>query len=464
MRIKATRQDAYNLFHRGILAFAHAERNGMRIDVDYYNKQKQILSKRISNLERKIKNSKFYKDWAKQVPNPDWNSNQQLGHYLYDICGYTPAKLTEKGQGATDEEALLQLDIPEIQYMLKIRKMKKIRDTYIEGFLREQVDGFLHPTFNLHTVTTFRSSSTKPNFQNIPKRDKLAKTIIRNGIFARKGHLVLEADYSGVEVRIAACYHKDPTMISYIKDTTKDMHGDMAAQLFIIDNFNRKIPEYKYLRQASKNGFVFPEFYGSWWKSCAKNLACNWGKLPEQGEWKSTDGVSLPGGITLGQHFRKNKIRNLEDFEKHVEKIEKDFWERRFKVYNQWKKRHYNNFLKNGYVDLFTGFRCYAPMSKNEVINTPVQGAAFHCLLLSFILLTEKAQKEKWDSRIIGQIHDAIIMDVHPEELDMVAKAVKQVMTVEVPRMWKWINIPLEIEIEVTDPDAPWSKIKEYKI
>ena len=131
------------------------------------------------------------------------------------------------------------MGIPELDNLLRIRKLKKVRDTYLEGFLREQVNGYIHPFFNLHLVRTYRSSSDHPNFQNIPKRDKEAMNIVRRAIFPRPGHQLLELDYSGLEVRIAACYHKDKTMLRYIGDPHSDMHGDMAKQIFIIDDLIR---------------------------------------------------------------------------------------------------------------------------------------------------------------------------------------------------------------------------------
>jgi DNA polymerase-1 len=128
-----------------------------------------------------------------------------------------PIKTTESGAGATDEEALKKLDVPGLELILRIRKLNKIRSNIFRSiFVREQTNGFLHPSFDLHTVRTYRSGSSNPNFQNIPKRDTEAMEICRRAIIPRPDHMLIEADYSSLEVNIAACYHKDPVLIKYL--------------------------------------------------------------------------------------------------------------------------------------------------------------------------------------------------------------------------------------------------------
>ena len=457
MNINPKSLQAYRLLHHGIIALARAEQNGIRVDLDYVTKQKQEITARINQLETNFKNTNFYKRWEHSTKNAiNINSNPQLSHYLYNVRKIAPARITESGQGSTDEDALQQLNIPELNDLLEIRKLKKIRDTYLDSFEREQVAGYVHPFFNLHLVRTYRSSSDHPNFQNIPIRDEESMQITRKALYPRPGNQFLEADYSGLEVRIAACYHKDPVMLKYINDPKSDMHADMAKQLFMIDKFDKSIPAHATLRNATKNGFVFPQFYGDYYKNCASYLACDWGKLP-QGKWKSKQGIVLNGG-TLSDHFIAKGIKSLDAFTEHVKKIEDNFWNDRFKAYRVWKDKHYAQYLKNGYVDLLTGFRCHGVMSRNDAINYPVQGAAFHCLLWSFIELDRISQSENWDTRLIGQIHDSIILDVNPAELDMVIRTIHRVTCKDLPIAWDWIKVPLDVEMAICPVDGNWSE------
>jgi len=469
MQIKATMADAYKLIHEGIQALARAERQGIRIDIPYCERVKKRLTRRINRLERKFKEMELYRLWEKVFrAKTNIYSNDQLSYLLYRVMKIEPPKFTAGGKGATDEEALSQIDVPGVGIIVKIRKLLRVRDTYLEAFIKEQTDGYIHPFFNLHTVRTFRSSSSDPNFQNIPKRDKDAQKICRRALFPRPGHRLVSMDFSALEVMISACYHKDPNMLAYLRDKTSDMHLDMAKQIFIFDSLDRSIPAHALLRQATKNGFVFPQFYGDYYGNNARYLA-DWVKLP-QGRWERGMGIELPDGSHISDHFIANGIKEFgtikevrgrtiaTGFLKHVQEIENDFWNRRFKVYNEWRKRWVEEYRKRGYLRMLTGFTCSGVMKKNEIINYPIQGSAFHCLLFTFNRLDEAMRKEKWDSRLVGQIHDEIVMDVHPDEFEHVERTAHRIVRKELPAAWSWIIVPLEIEVEAFEIDGPWVK------
>jgi len=463
IKLHPNTNQAYQLLHDGVLALARAERQGIRVDMDYLEKKKKHLTRKINYIEDKIIDTKFYRRWAHTTGGkPNMHSDAQLRTYLYKTLKLEPTKTTESGLGSTDEEALLGLNLPELVDLIQVRKYKKMRDTYLEGFAREQVDGYIHPFFNLHLPTTFRSSSDHPNFQNIPSRDKELMQLTRKALFPRPGNQLLEMDFGALEVCIAACYHNDPTMIKYIKDDY-DMHGDMAAQLYKVDHFDKKNPGHNFLRKAAKNGFVFPQFYGDYFGNCADYLACNWGELPKK-NFLYSQGVIVEDDRTLGKHLIGKGIHNYQDFENHVKKVEDDFWSNRFPVYAKWKDQWWAEYQEKGYIHMKSGFTCSGVMGKNDCINYPVQGAAFHCLLWSLIQLDQIMRAQGWKSKIIGQIHDAIVFDIYPPELEMVLKTTKRITTVELPKVWDWINVPLKIEAEVCPVDAPWSDKEEIEI
>lgn len=463
MEVFPSQLDALNLLQDGILAFARAERQGIRVDVDYCLKKQKHLTRKIDLLKNEFSESNFFKHWKhiyKEKTNID--SDTQLAHILYDIKKIKPVKFTPKGRGSTDEEALLQLNLPEISTRIQIGKLQKIKD-YLDNFHREQVDGYLHPFYNLHIAITYRSSCDHPNFQNIPKRDYEAMAICRRALLARPGHLLAEIDFSGIEVKVSACYHKDPNMLRYINDETTDMHRDLCKLLFFLNDFDKKIPGHKYLRDATKNGFTFPEFYGSYFVNCANNLACTWGKL-KQGKWESGQGVEIVPEFYLSDLFIQNGIKSYSDFVSHVESIEKDFWEERFNVYKQWKDQRWREYQRDGYFDSYTGFRFSGVMSKKDVTNYPIQCSAFHCNLWSFIQVDHILWERNFDSKLIGQIHDSMILDIHPDEMKEVLKIVHNVTTKKLLKHFKWICVPMEVECEVTEVDKPWSEKKEYKL
>jgi DNA polymerase I-like protein with 3'-5' exonuclease and polymerase domains len=150
--------------------------------------------------------------------------------------------------------------------------------------------------------------------------------------------------------------------------------------------------------------------------------------------------------------------------EEHVKEVESDFWDNRFGVYGQWKKDMYEEYLKTGYMDSFTGFKYIGNFRRNQVINFPVQGSAFHCLLWSVIQL-EKMLRKGWKSRLIGQIHDSVIAEVHKDELqDFLGKSMKIMCKDTMKHYEDWLIVPLEVEAEVSPVGRSWYDKKEYKI
>lgn len=458
MKVKATTADAYKLLHEGSLALARAEQQGIRVDLEYCEKMKARLTRRIEYLQKKFRETELYEKWRSMFGSrTNIDSRPQLSQVLYKGYGITPPKKTKTGAGATDDEALRQLipKFPEIQWIQDIARWRKLRDTYLEGFTTNQHNGYLHPTFNLHTTVTYRSSSSDPNFQNIPVRDKEARDICRRALYPREGHQLVEADFKSLEVMISACYHKDPVMIEYL-ETGGDMHKDMAEQIFFIDKLDKSNPAHNTLRSAAKNGFVFPQFYGDYYKNNADSLA-EWIGVPRTGRWKSGQGLVLPEG-PITDHLAAHGIKSMDDFINHLKKVEEDFWGRRFKVYHQWRQRVVEDYRRTGRGEMLTGFVFQGQMRRNQIINTPVQGTAFHCLLRTFIELDKIMRRDKWRSRLIGQIHDSIVMDVHPDELEIVQETIQWVVREYLPSIWRWIIVPLDVEIEVYDVDGPWVK------
>lgn len=394
MQLNPKSYQAYHLLHDGILALARAEQQGIRVDMDQLQRNKRMLTRKSLRAEIDFQNTKFYKQWQEIYGDKmNLNSGTQLGHILYDVRGLEPPKLTDGGKGSTDKEALKILNIPELNLLTDRARYKKIMD-YLDGFERETVDGFIHPNFNLNTVGTYRSSSSSVNFQNIPIRDKEAMEATRSILFPRKGHRLLETDFRGIEVAANACLCRDKNLIKYVSDPKSDMHGDMAKQIFFLDKLDKSIPSHKLLRQAAKNSFVFPEFYGDYYVDCAEGLA-DWMELP-QTRWKSGQGIVLwdeksfsenmlhskyisdhmiANGIKeFGKVDKSGKQWKVTGFLNHIKEIEEDFWTNRFPEYSQWKDDFWNEYQTKGYFDLVTGFRCSGVMQRNQVINAPGQG------------------------------------------------------------------------------------------
>ncbi len=450
-----TTADAYQLLHNGSLALAAMESAGIRIDVDYLDQTIAETGERIKKLQDELRADPLYGKWRRKFGDKaNLGSREQLGKMLFDVLKLPyRADFTGTGRYRTDDDVLRGIDLPFIKTYTQLEDLKKLKGTFLGGIRREVVDGYLHPVFNLHLVETFRSSSSDPNFQNLPTRDAGMGKIVRQCFIPRKGRVLVEIDYVGIEVRVSACYNKDPVLIEYIKDSTKDMHRDMAAQCYKLK------PEQvsKQCRYCAKNQYVFPQFYGSVYFQCAPAL------------WEAIERYKLEtaDGLSLRKHLHRCGIKELGTcdpnfdpvpgtFEHYIREVERDFWGNRFRVYAQWKRSWYEKYLKAGEFEMFTGFRCVGTYRRNEVLNYAVQGSAFHCLLWSLIRIQKEITKKKMKTKLVGQIHDSLIADVPVGEVQEYIRLAKRIMTRELPKTWKWLCVPLEIEIEVTPEEGSW--------
>ena len=472
-------KDAYQLLHDGALVLARCEAHGMRVDVKYIKKQQKVLTKKIESLEDEFSKTDFYKEWKKSVKGElNIYSGQQLGNFIYNKLGHKVTKRTAKGNASTDMEALQNLGISDLEPFLKIGKYRTLKKTFLKGLEKEVVDGVVHPFFHLHLVSTMRSSSSDPNFQNFPNRDPEQMNIIRGAIYPSKGNQLMSLDYKQLEVRIGECYHQDPTMLKYIKDPTTDMHRDMAQEIFKIKKFDKSDKTHSYIRSATKNGFVFPAFYGDYHVGFAKSFASyKWLGLPYDRQWTKKDGV-LFEDAPIAKHLIKHginhlglpkyesgkKVSNPTGFTKHLQEIENHFWNKRFAVYNKWKEDFWQEYLATGYFYNKTGFTFQGVMNKKDVSNYPVQSSAFHVLLWSLIEGIKAMLKDRWKTRFIGQIHDEIVFDVYPPERDHIVAVMKLIMTLDVLKRFSWINVPLEIDGTICPIDAAWNKRESFNI
>ena len=450
---------AFRLMQEGSNALSQVESNGMRIDVGYLDKTLKETAIRLKELRSEFARDPAAKEWKKLFgPKTNFSSNDQLSKILFGTLGLKPQSFTNTGKPKVDVTALESIDLPFLKVYGQIAKLEKLYGTYLKGIKREVVGEYLHPVFSLHKVKTYRSSSSNPNFQNMPNRDLEASKLIRQAFIPREGHVFVEIDYASIEVRIAACYHQDPTMLEYI-ETGHDMHKDMAVECFMLTKDQVSKPA----RHAAKNKFVFPEFYGANYISIAKGL---WDAVTRE-ELQRVDGVLIK------DHLSKHGIRKLGacnpkepskmgTFEKHIRDVEHRFWNSKFPVYKDWRESLWEQYQQDGFIKTLTGFIVQGVMGRTEVINFPVQGSAFHCLLWALIHVQKEFNRLSMRSMIVGQIHDSIVLDVAKEELDDVLQIAQDVMCERLRLAWKWIRTPLEVEAEGSEVN--WHEKKVLKI
>ncbi len=435
--------EAFSFFHEGLLTLMDMSCLGSDASYDYYEQQNKLLKEKLLFLEQKIINSKEVSLWDGGKKGTDvfnFNSDLMLRRLLFDILKYKSSKTTPSGLASVDASSLQKLnekeDIKLISWILKWKKINKLQNTYLLNYLNEIEKGKINAQYALHLVRTYRGSCSNPNKNNIPKRDVYANKVVRTGIVPSKGFQLMEVDYKSMEVSIAACNHKDPVMLKYLNDPNSDMHRDQACELFI------KKPEdiTKEERYLSKNKFVFPQFYGDFYKNNASSL---WEFMPDYSK----------------ENLSKNNILTYKDYENYVKQVEFDFWNKKFKVYGQWKIDRWNLYQRQCYLKSYTGFIYSGIMKKNDTLNYDTQGMAFHCLLWSITQIHKHLKKEKMRTKITDQTHDSALFDLCPEELEYLKPFIRKIMCESIKEVFKWIIVPLNISAEISDVNGNLAKL-----
>lgn len=446
---------AVELMCRGAAALSAATAAGICVDVPYVRATLDNIRQQIRDIEGQLREMDEYKLQANHFGSAvKLTSDDQLGYVLYDIMGnkplsYTSGGTTKQPRPQVNDPALQAIGTPYCQLFLRRKKLDKLQGTYLSGILREVIDGKIHPGFTLHNVITYRGASRDPNWQNIPTRNKIVAKYIRSAFVPRPGHVILEIDLKQNEVRVSACYSRDGKLIY---DTLHgDMHLDMAAECFMLTKQQVSGP----VRQEAKGDFVFAEFYGSYYPDVTRSL---W---HQAASLKIADGTPLLEHLAAqGIHHRgkceKGERRDPEPgtFEAHIKKVEQRFWGERFKVHDAWRQSWWKAYQKNGYFQMLTGFVVTfgksGPLGKNECINSPSQGSAFHCLLWGFIRLSDWLRKNKMRSVLIGQIHDSVLIDAHEDEWEEVAAMAHKLLVHDIRKTYDWLEVPLDIEVALS--------------
>jgi hypothetical protein len=225
------------------------------------------------------------------------------------------------------------------------------------------------------------------------------------------------------------------------------MHRDEACSIFKVAPEDLDVEGM--IRFYAKNQWVFPEFYGSYYKNCANNL---WMTVVE-------GGLKLKNGLSVKEHLRSKDINSYTIFENHCRKHEKEFWER-FPDVKAWQEQVIKHYIEKGCVETFLGFRRTDCTTRNQIINAPIQGTAYHCLQWSWNKMSEYLKDKK--SKIIMEVHDSTMGNVHPSEITLYLKRIYDISCYEIRQVFQWIIVPLDIEIKIGQPNVSWYNLEKF--
>ena len=420
------------------LELAKCSMHGMRIDLDRMETASRALKVKIAEKWKEAYDCEEVQDMG---PNFKLTSNQDLARLVYDVL-----KFKGTSGRSVDKNTLKEVDAPFVEHLLEARRYEKVDGTYFDQYRREQVDGVLRASFSLNKVTSYRGSAGDPNLQNVSKRDKEISEIIRSCFRPSPGNVLIEIDFGQLEAVIGAVFHQDPVMIRYLLDPSVNLHSDSSADLFIRPRefYNDPNATAKLERNAAKQ-LWFASSYGSNYIQTHVTA------------WKNV-------GKETKDHLATKGIKSMADFKEHVKKFDQILWEKRFPVYSEWKKTTYEDCKKNGFIYLKTGFRCHGPLKYTEAINLHVQGSASHLLFWTLLETNPIIRGMSGRSGTVATIHDSLVIDAHPDEVEAIVRLVLDYGTQKVREHWPWITMPLRMEPEISEVDGSWAKMKLYHL
>ena len=390
-----------------IPVLASMEMEGINLDIDYLKSMSIDMQKEINEFEQKI-----YEAAGEKF---NLASPKQLGDILFEKLkiGGAKQKKTKTGQYATGEEVLSYLanDNPIVAVILEWRQMVKLQSTYIDA-LPNQVDAKtkrVHTDYMQTVAATGRLSSNNPNLQNIPIRTERGR-LIRKAFIARdENYTLLSADYSQIELRIIAALSGEVNMIKAFQNN-EDIHRSTAAKVF-------NVP----LEEVTKEQ-----------RSNAKTV--NFGIIY---------GVSAFGLSNQTSLSRSESAALIDAYYKTYPKLKSYMTEQ-------------VDFARNhGYVQTVLGRRRYLKDinsanaivrggAERNAVNAPIQGSAADIIKIAMISIYKKLSSENWKSKMLLQVHDELVFDVHNSELEKIQTLIKH----EMENAFK-LDVPLEVEIGV---------------
>jgi len=408
------------------------ERRGVRIDNDFMDAVKGPISKRLTELSCK------FSGICKKVVN--LRSPKQLGAMLFTTLGYPVISKTDSGAPSTDKEdiAVLLEQNPGDPLLLALQEFKEIdkaKGTSVEGIQKRMVRGRIHTSFNQHVAVTGRLSSSDPNLQNVPSKEKdKHKLHIRQAFIPDEGMTFIDADYSQVEIRVLAHLSQARTLIDPIL-SGQDIHSVTACNMFHID--------YKDMVAAKKADKPTPEqvkLYNM--RRLAKTL--NFGVIY---------GVAAP-------RFQVT-VRNEAGLELSLTEAEAyiDLWWKTHEDVRDFFGRAISFSKEHGYIPTYFGRRrkVFWPVSKYQfaaegaasriVYNTPVQGTAAEIVKLAMIKLEDDEELRDTGAVMLLQVHDELLFQVPKDNAERAKKRVVEIM--QHPGIE--LSVPLLVEAGIAD-------------
>ena len=384
-----------------VRVLSHLEINGFLVDEGRLKEFSEMLGKKIDALTEEI--------YTLAGEEFNINSPKQLGVILFEKLELKPVKKTKTGY-ATNVDVLEKLKDKHaiIGFIMEYRQLTKLKSTYCDGLsaVINRSTGRIHSVFTQTVTVTGRLSSIEPNLQNIPTRTELGREI-RKVFVAKEGYVLVDADYSQIELRVLAHMANDETMINAFKNN-EDIHAVTASQVLGIP-----------LDEVTKEQ-----------RSSAK--AVNFGIVYGIGEFSLSQDLGI--SVKEAKAYIDGYLEKYHGVREYMETVKEQA-------------------KKDGYVKTLMNRIRYIPELKSPnfnirqfgervALNTPIQGTAADIIKLAMVRADERLIREGLRSRLILQVHDELIVEAHKDEVD----TVKQILAEEMQGAMK-LSVPLKVDM-----------------
>ncbi len=396
----------YNIELPLVEVLADMELWGFKVDVEGLKAYSRELDARLAILENEI--------YMLAGENFNINSPKQLGVVLFEKLGLPAVKKTKTGY-STDAEVLEKLSQKHeiVDSILVYRQLMKLKSTYADGLLAviDKDTCKIHSSFNQTVTATGRISSTEPNLQNIPIKLEMGRKIRKVFVPSDENYVLLDADYSQIELRVLAHITGDKNMIAAFNNN-EDIHTTTAAKVFEIP-----IDEVSSLMRSRAKAVNFGIVYGIGDFSLSKDI-----------------------GVT-----KKEAKKYIDDY------LDK------YSSVKEYMSDTVAKGLENGFVTTLYNRRRYLPELKSSnfnmrsfgervAMNTPIQGSAADIIKISMVKVYTELKKRNLKSRLILQVHDELIVETEKTELEEVSKLLKECMENAVS-----LKVPMTVDVKCGD-------------
>ena len=388
-----------------INVLSEMETEGIKIDTSYLEKLDKEFEEDLEKLKKEI--------FKKSGEEFNLNSPKQLGEILFDkLKLVSKPKKTKTGQYSTSEEVLSNLanDHKIIEDILEWRSLDKLQNTYVKSLPNEvsNLTNRVHSSFNQTVTTTGRLSSNNPNLQNIPIRTANGQKIRRAFIPRASDYILMAADYSQIELRVIASMSNEKNMIDAFVNN-QDIHTMTASKIYNVDpeNVTRE-------QRGNAKTVNFGIIYG----------VSAFG-LSQQTDLNRSESKVMIDNYFLNYPGLKKYMSDQIDFARNNGYVETIMGRRRYlqNINSQ------NNMLRSS--------------SERNAINAPIQGSAADIIKIAMININSELKKQSLKSKMLLQVHDELVFDVHNSEKDRIQDIVKTTMESAVK-----LKVPLKIDLE----------------